>query len=243
MRKPLRVVVFSAVSIVSTTGCIGVSAKHVGANGPGTAEILRCRATRPAVDGLIDDYEDGNNQLASMGGRDGYWFSAKDEKGSTIDMRMEEPGAGGSEMALHVSGTTVPGTAEAGQWGSQVGVNFLSKTGGLYNGSKYAGISFKAKTGPGSARSVRFKIGDVNTHPDGGICKTCWNHFGQDLSLTPEWKPYTVLFTGARQEEGWGAPRPTALSPDKLITINWTIGPGQTYDMWFDDVTFLECAD
>jgi len=83
----------------------------------------------------------------------------------------------------------------------------------------------------------------VNTHPDGGICKTCWNHFGQDLSLTPEWKPYTVLFTGARQEEGWGAPRPTALSPDKLITINWTIGPGQTYDMWFDDVTFLECAD
>ena len=96
----------------------------------------------------------------------------------------------------------------------------------LYDASKYAGIAFKAKIGPGSARSVRFKIGDVNTHKDAGICKTCWNHFGKDLSLTPEWKEYTVLFTVASSRRRAGAiPRPAALSTDKLVSLNWTGRP------------------
>jgi hypothetical protein len=51
------------------------------------------------------------------------------------------------------------------------------------------------------------------------------------------------LFTSVEQEAGWGNPRPAALSPDKLVSMDWTIGPGQTYDLWFDDVTFLECQD
>jgi hypothetical protein len=243
MPRALLSVVPLAIAVSIAAGCIGVSAKRVPPNGPGTAEVLRCRATRPAVDGMLDDYEDGNNQLTTMGGRDGYWFNAKDDKGSTIDMRFDEPGAGGSEMALHVTGKTVSGDPATGSWGAQVGVKFVNTQGALYYGAKYAGIAFKAKTGPGSARSVRFKIGDANTHPDAGICKTCWNHFGRNLSLTPEWKPYTILFTLVEQEAGWGNPRPAALSTDKLVSMDWTIGPGQTYDLWFDDVTFLECQD
>ena len=219
-------------------GCIGVSAKRTPPNGPGTVAVLRCRATKPAV----DDFEDGNNQLTKMGGRDGYWFNAVDKSGSTIDMHVDEPGAGGSEMALHATGVTVPGTAENGQWGAQIGVHMVNQ-GVTYDASKYAGFSFKAKVGPGSGRQARFKIGDVNTHPDAGICKTCWNHFGMDLSLTPEWKEYKVLFSAAQQEAGWGDPRPQTVSPEKLVSIDWTIGPGQTYDIWIDDINLLECAD
>jgi hypothetical protein len=222
--------------------CIGVSAKTVPPNGPGTVAPIRCRATHPAADGALDDFEDGNTQLSKMGGRDGYWFNAKDTLGSTIDLRVDEPGANGSENALHASGTTVPGLPENGAWGAQVGVKFLNQ-GVLYDAAKYAGIAFRAKVGPGSGRSVRFKIGDANTHPEAGICKTCWNHFGQSLSLTPEWKEYRILFAGAQQEEGWGNPRPAALSPDKLVNMDFTIGPGQAYDVWIDDITFLECQD
>ena len=84
----------------------------------------------------------------------------------------------------------------------------------FYNASKYAGIAFKAKVGsPDSTRNVRLKIADVNTRKDAGICKTCWNHFGKDLAMTPEWKEYRVTFSGAAQAAGWGDPRPTRSRP------------------------------
>ena len=236
----------AAVVMVSTlfvlplsTGCIGVSAKRVGAGGAGTAPILRCRAFKPAADGALDDFEDGNKQVNKLAGRGGYWYDAHDKFGSTLDLKIEEPGAGGSEMAAHISGVTAPGKPENDIWGVQLGVHFVQDQ--SYDASKYAGISFKAKVGPGSARNVRFKIGDVSTHPEGKICKACWNHFGKDLTLTDAWKTYTITFSGAEQEPGWGDPRPAALLPDKLIEMNWSIGPGLTYDMWFDDVSFVDC--
>jgi hypothetical protein len=222
-----------------STGCIGVSAKRTGAGGPGTAPVLRCRAFKPAADGTIDDFEDGNKQLTKLAGRSDYWYDARDKMGSTIELKMDEPGAGGSEMAAHITGVTAPGKPENDVWGVQLGVHFVPKM--SYDASKYAGISFKAKTAPGSARNVRFKIGDVNTHPEGKICKTCWNHFGKDLILSEQWKTYTVSFSSAEQEAGWGDPRPAGVLPDKLIEMNWSIGPGNSYDIWFDDVTFVDC--
>jgi hypothetical protein len=36
-------------------------------------------------------------------------------------------------------------------------------------------------------------------------------------------------------------PRPSAVSPGKLVSLDWTIGPGQTYDLWIDDLVLLEC--
>jgi hypothetical protein len=225
-------------------GCnIGVSAKPAGGVVvPGAASaVKRCRAVRPADDGAIDDLEDANNQINKEAGRDGYWWSAADPKGSKIDMQVTEPGAGGSEMAMHMTGKTVPGKPEDDFWGVQLGINFVTD-GLFYNASKYAGISFKAKVGtPDSARAIRFKMGDVNTHKDAGICVACWNHFGKDITLTPDWKEYQVTFSGAQQEAGWGDPRPQAITPSKLIALNWQVGPGQTYDIWIDDVSFLDC--
>jgi hypothetical protein len=226
-----------------TGGCIGVSAKSKGAAVPGAASAVKhCRAVRAADDGALDDLEDNNNQITKTNGRDGYWWSAADPKGSKIDMQIAEPGFGGSELAVHITGATVPGKAEDKAWGVLLGMNFVGEDVLLYDASKYAGIAFKAKIGsPDSARAVRLKIADVNTHEKGGICKTCWNHFGKDLTLTPEWKEYRVTFSGAEQEAGWGDPRPQAVTPSKLVGLNWGIGPGNKYDIWIDDVTFLDC--
>jgi len=227
--------------LIGGAGCIGVSAKPAASAPLGSASALkRCRAVRPADDGAVDDLEDANNQITKSAGRDGYWWSAADPKGSKIEMETIEPGAGGSEIAMHIKGTTVPGKPEDDSWGVQLGVNFVSQ-GMFYDASKYAGIAFKAKIGPGSTSKARFKIADINTHKDAGICKACWNHFGKDLTLTPEWREYRVTFSAAEQEPGWGDPRPAALTPTKLIALNWQVGPGQTYDIWIDDVTFLDC--
>jgi len=239
----LPLVVSLPLLLAGASGCIGVSAKSTGAAAvPGAVSaVKRCRNVRPADDGAIDDLEDGNNQITKSTGRDGYWWSAADPKGSKIEMQVTEPGAGGSEMAMHMTGSTVPGKPEDDFWGVQLGINFVSD-GLFYDASKYAGIAFKAKVGkPDSARAVRFKMADVNTHKDAGICTACWNHFGKDLTLTDDWKDYKITFSAASQEAGWGDPRPQAITPSKLIALNWQVGPGQTYDIWIDDVTFLDC--
>jgi hypothetical protein len=31
------------------------------------------------------------------------------------------------------------------------------------------------------------------------------------------------------------------VTPGNLVAIDWTIGPGQTYDLWVDDLVMLEC--
>jgi hypothetical protein len=66
----------------------------------GVVAIKTCAgAMVPAADGLIDDLEDNNNQVSQVGGRGGYWWAAKDDKGSTIEpigeMKMSEGGAHG----------------------------------------------------------------------------------------------------------------------------------------------------
>ena len=71
----------------------------------------------PAADGNIDDFEDGNNQTNQEGGRDGYWYTAKDSNGSTFEIPAEgfttsEGGDEGSTTAvigLEVAPTGDPG--------------------------------------------------------------------------------------------------------------------------------------
>ncbi|HEY5374929.1 MAG TPA: hypothetical protein VIK01_14705 [Polyangiaceae bacterium] len=49
-------------------------------------EIKPCAGgMKPAADGLVDDLEDGNNRVAELAGRGGYWWATKDDKGSVIE--------------------------------------------------------------------------------------------------------------------------------------------------------------
>jgi hypothetical protein len=225
-------------------GCIDASQRTATCpTGPGDTSgamaLKSCtRGTKPSDDGLIDDFEDGDNQLSKVGGRDGYWFTSHDDKGSAIGpnpFKWDDGGPAGSSKVLHVTGQT---SGDNGAWGALWGANFVSQ--GLYDASKYAGISFKAKVGSNSTTKVRFKVGDVNTHPDGGVCKSCWNHFGKDMLFSTDWKEYKVTFAEMKQEGGWGEPRPS-VTPAQLMSINWSIAIGQTFDVWVDDIQFFEC--
>jgi hypothetical protein len=230
--------------LAGASGCIGVSQTRTSGGTPGPADSQTCRlGTRPADDGLIDDFEDENTQMTAIAGRDGYWWTKQDGKGSTIGpdpFIPSEGGADGSGLALRAIGKTAVGEPSVA-WGAGFGVNMLSRQDGVYDASKYVGISFKAKVGKESTRQVRFAIGDVNTHPNAGVCKVCWNHFSKDLTVTNQWKEYRVLFSEVQQPAGWGDPRPASLTSSKLVAIDWSISGGQAYDLWIDDIQFLVC--
>jgi hypothetical protein len=133
------------------SACIGVSQEKVDATAPSAEALSGCPGGLvPAADGNVDDFEDGNNQTNVEGGRDGYWYTAKDNNGSTYEIPAEgfatsEGGADGSTTAIHIKGTTASGGDQA--WGIELGMNFLNSQGEMYDASKYEAFSFKAKLG------------------------------------------------------------------------------------------------
>src|SRR5690606_1482378 len=124
-----------------------------------------------------------DNRLAPADGRGGYWWKSADSAGSQIgpDDFKPVPGGIGGSLAMQAFGKTASGGGDDG-WGAQFGANLTPS--GTYDASKYVGLRFMARVGEASTSSVRFKISDVNTHPDLGVCKTCWNHFGRDINLS-----------------------------------------------------------
>lgn len=228
------------VATTTVIGCIGVSAKRSAAAASGPS-VRTCsgEVVTAGEAGLIDDFEDGNTQVAKREGRGGYWWRSNDPNGSAFGNDDAKPTAdecSGSTLCLHHWGKT---SSAAGAWG----VNFGSNIGldGTVDVSNYVGISFRAKAGKGAGRKVRFKIGDINTHPNLGLCKSCWNHWGKDITLTGEWREYRVLFSGLQQAPGWGDPRPPSLDPRQFYSIDFSVDPGQVFDIWVDDLQFLTC--
>ncbi len=190
---------------------------------------------------LIDNFEDGNNQVSLLDGRNGPLYTYADTAGSTITPAAGSTfapatgGNGGSARAAHFSGTLAGGSSVFAGFGA----DFLAPK-ALYNGSKYTGISFFAKKGSSTAGSaVRVKVPDRNTDPTGGVCTSCFNDFGSDLTLTTTWTKFTIPFSSMIQLAGWGAPRPAHVDPTGILSVQFQVtAPGAAYDIWIDDLTF-----
>jgi endoglucanase len=227
-----------ALGLLAPCGCIPDGAPATGATVANSADGKKC-----PPDGVIDDCEDNNNQIAPNKGRAGYWYTFLDKAGSTIDpaaggtFSMSKGGASGSAYAAHASGKVGNGqTVYAG-----LGFNFVDPK-GAYNASAYKGVSFWGKVGPGSVTKVRVKVPDANTDPDGKVCTECFNDFGADLEFTQTWTKYTLAFSSLAQMSGWGAPHPGAIDPTKLFGIQWQVNtPGASYDIWVDEIEFTGC--
>jgi hypothetical protein len=213
------------------------------------AELAGCSGKAvPAQDGLVDDFEHENTQIVKLDGRDGYWWTNADKEGAKFtdppgggSPKWADSGANGSSQSLHVAGSTAKGSDQA--YGVEVGTNLISTKGSLYDGSKYVGVSFMAKVGAKSVKKVRFNMGDVNTHPDAGTCKNCWNHFCKEVELTTDWKEYQVSFKEMQQRAGWGEPRPKSITPKELYTLTFAFeGSGGEFELFVDDIQFLECT-
>lgn len=223
----------SACVMPGQTPAIGEAAELLGSCGP---------------EGLIDDGEDGNNQTKPAGGRGGYWYTFIDptDSGSTVwpepgsqggAFAMSEGGVNGSKFAAHVKGRV--GTADI-VFGA-MGMNFVDPM-ALYDASKYKGVAFWAKRGPGSYNKVRFKVPDVSTHEAGGVCRDCFNDFGATLILTESWQRFVFPWRKLKQLPDWGSPRPHMIKPAKLFGMQWQVNqPGASFDIWVDDVEFIGC--
>jgi endoglucanase len=196
-------------------------------------------------DGVVDDGEDGNNQVIVQKGRSGYWYTFVDKAGSSIlptagdqggTFTMAAGGASASAMAAHMTGKIGMGSVVF----AGMGLNFTDPK-GAYDASAYKGIAFWAKKGEGTGK-VRLKVPDTDTDPDGKVCTECFNDFGADLELSSEWAKYVVPFSTMKQMPSWGSPRPPAVIPSKLYGVQFQANtPGASFDIWVDDLQFTGC--
>lgn len=203
-----------------------------------TGWTKRTRELTPGVcasDSLIEDGEDGDNQILKREGRGGYWYTSVDTEGSVIEPGSfkisTEGGHAGSKGVAHVKVKMAP----AG-WSVYASMGFgLADPAGPYDASRYSGVTFWAK-GPAH---VRFKVPDLYTQPGGGYCKDCYNDFGIELALTSEWQRYTIPFSWLSQQSGWGDPRPE-VAKNAIYGLQWQVGSrGRTFDVYVDDIAFF----
>jgi hypothetical protein len=231
----------AAVPAAPNPGAGGSGAAVLGpAPGPATVSDKDC--TDPQF--VIDDCEDDNNQVSTQGGRNGYWYTFVDKQGSTISppahtkFLMSPGGAAGSKYAAHILGKM---SANGDPLFAGLGFSFTDPK-GPYDATSYTGVSFYAKVGAKSTKTVRLKLPDVNTDPDGRVCKECFNDFGTDLTLTGDWKKYTIPFAAMKQMKDWGDPNPPAVNKAKVYGMQWQVtDTGVDYDLWIDDVRLTGC--
>jgi len=193
----------------------------------------------------IDDMESGApNQIIVQGGRRGYWYTFVDSQGSTISPPAKQKfimSAGGHNNSAFAARFLGKISATGDPVYAGMGFSFTNPK-GPYDASAYTGVSFWAKLGPGSQKTVRLKVPDVNTDPDGHVCTECFNDFGADLNITETWTKYTIPFAKMSQMEGWGAPLKPSIDKSKLFGMQWQFNnPGQSYDLWVDEVSFTGC--
>jgi endoglucanase len=242
MRFDLGLVVGAV--FLASAACGGGSASTGGAAGPPSPGPMTVPDKDCPQDFVIDDTEDNNNQVLIQKGRNGYWYTFVDKAGSTITppsqstFIMSAGGANGSQHAAHMMGKMAGAGAPlfAG-----MGFSFTDPK-APYDATAFTGVSFFAKIGPGSTADIRLKVPDTNTDPAGKVCTECFNDFGVDLTLTDQWKRYTVPFATMKQMEGWGAPHPASVDKSKIFGLQWQVTQtGATYDVWVDNVQFTGC--
>jgi endoglucanase len=225
-------------------GCKGT--KGGGETGAAEApEIKPEDVTRCGPDGLIDDCEDNDNQVANVASRAGYWYVFVDEAGTTVDppaggsYTMTEGGANGSGYAACVKGKI---SENGSPLHAGVGFNWVEPK-AEYDAAKYGGIAFWAKSAPGKYNQIRVKIPDLNTDPQGGVCEECYNDFGMDIELSETWTEYVVTWEAAKQMPYWGKPKPPKIDATKLYGFQVQVNKaGQEFDLCIDDITFIGCG-
>lgn len=230
-----------AVVIAATAGTAGPAATAPTPAAPTTPAAVNAGQCPKQL--LLDDLEDGDSGLLVQDQRSGFWSTYADTIGSTIapsssaEFKVESPGSEGSSYAVRIHGRTAPhGTVYAG-------VGFWFTRDKLpYDASCCTGVAFRAKRSKTSIDTVRLKVGDIHTLPEGNVCKNCYNDFGIDLGFVEDWKLYRIPFENMRQSPGWGESYPS-ITPGRLLQIQWQIShPNFDFDIWIDDVQLFDCA-
>jgi hypothetical protein len=188
------------------------------------------RASAAGHSPLLDDFEDGDDAVAPLEGRDGFWRWAREtDAPGTAPALIPVPRGDGlphNRLAIHVKGK------QLNDWGATVELDFRPR---CYDAVRYAGVSFQAR-GPGRIYLAAREV-DVIPIAEGGTCeRDCHNPHIAKVELTDGFRAYQLRWRELRQR---GIDRPP-LDPSRLHSIAFLVRPEDTpYDVWVDDVSFL----
>lgn len=197
---------------------------------------------------LIDDMEANTGSILASKGRVGAWYvyndatsTAKQNPGVPFLPEAITPPRGTSGFAARTSGKGFD------TWGAGMGFNFNDPGDGaggskksLYDASAYKGLTFYAKAEPSTAVSVRVNLSSKDTDPAGGVCTPaakCNDDFGKSITLTNDWKQYTIMFSDLTQQ-GFGT-AVKSFDPSKVYAVHFQVAKSATFDFWIDDIAFI----
>ena len=202
---------------------------------------------------MIDDMEDGDRFICNAGGRHGEWFVRDDGTSTSISPRGEftqsliPGGRGTSRYAAHMTGF---GFTDSG---AAMGFALVgdAATAQLYDASATGGIKFSMKSNV--AVGVAFLIPDtIPAQRASGACVddamiwNCDNPFMFVIPPSREWTEYEIPYAALAQQSIFGPQGSrkgsASWNPSQLVNIEFGVYPGQTFDVWVDDVRFYSCA-
>ncbi len=198
---------------------------------------------------VMNNFDDGSTNFNSKlyGGASGMWQAISFDGNTPNKDIIASPGANGTPKCAHVFGSLVDhgkGTYPSFQLQAKF------KDAGYYDATAFTGLKFYYKC-PATDQALkrRFGIGTAPTLPTsgGGTCSDgCYNNFGADLAVTPDWTQIVYAFADMKRESGWGSPVTPPDLTDHLkefIDLEWANSANNaagTYniDYWVDEVEF-----
>jgi hypothetical protein len=230
------------------SGMSGTGGSGMGGTGGIAPEcMMDFRPTDPTA--LVDDIEDGNPLIATVGGRNGSWWITSDGTAGTI---TPPPDAGPpperilgmrceSEFAMRITGQGFT------TWGANLSIGFRYTTEEEpIDVSPFSGMMFWARVGETHNSPIRVQFQDSNTHPNGGICNAtpgsadeCYSGWGTELvPISSTWRLYQIEFSRMTQRDfGY---RAETFDTTAVYGVAWDVAANSVFDLWVDDVWFYE---
>ncbi len=195
------------------------------------------------VSKLLDDMEDGNQQLKNSNGD---WFVIKDASAGTIEpapgtpftMSLLAPARDGSTRSVKATVAGLTG------WGAIVGFDFSYVMGVRQptDFDNFLALRFWAKAS--KATTVKLQLPNGDSDPLGGKCikdgppgKGCYDHFTKSFSVGTDWRQVAVLFSDLKQEaDGLHVP---SFDQHKVYSTFFVLGPNQSVSLWIDDIELV----
>jgi hypothetical protein len=230
-----------------------------GASGGGGTPVMNCGDPNQPIDptAMIDDMESGSDpNLPMEGGRTGSWWAGGDSmspnalikpNGGAPSVALPTPRCR-SQHAMRVSGQGFTSWAVL-----SVSMGYGTEDGGAmgllpYDAHFRSGVTFWARIGDTSSDVVRFAVSDQYSRPEGGFCDAtistgptaCYDLFGVDLQgsiSSKNWTQFRIPFGGLAQRN-FGLQRKQGLDSSTIYTIEFDFNPGETFDLWVDDIAF-----
>lgn len=226
-------------------------------------------ANCPAAASLLSDFEEGTGVLVKQGGRDGWWYvyadtSAGSQTPASSNMAvaaalLSPAGGDCNKYAMH---STASGHPSYVGFGATLSPGTSASTKKAVSLETYTGISFRAKSGSGTAPPIWFELLNKETQP-GASCPDCgsgdlsgsakypnvdaFNTRGRLLDgIGTEWKTFTLPFNTLAPRylpsdcvAGVTCEAP-AFNPKSTLGLQFSLydqfNTSGKYDLWIDDV-------